>query len=1234
MATKSPITTASKPVSKGMTAAQKTAQAKAQAAAAAQQKFQAQQAADAQAAQARANAATQAAAEAQVALNKKFTDLIQAAKTTAELSQLQAQARAAGATVDPAIVSRSSEQIAQAQVAERTAQAQAVQQRQQAQDAKLAAEQQAQAQLRAQQAAEKAVADKVAADAAAVKAQQDAQAQAAQAARDAADAEAAAAARTQASAEKAAVKPVAPTPIATRAPDVAAINAVQNAFTTKINSGQITQDDINAYVKDITDAGGTAQAGSINRANTAVATAKQQADIQAQQATLAAAVPVTTEAQTTAQRQAELQAAYDAQGPVVPTARETTIGSGATYGGSQLTTGAPATSGATYGGSQLTAPNAQTVDQQNIARLQASTNPGQQQYRDALAQLQSSGQPFTYSDVIGLGNQTATARSNAEISAFTNQAMADSAKRNQDFTWEDFRNTVGIVGIAALGVAAFNYLGSSALATEAASTAGGMAAEGATVGEITSTLVSGGVAPEAAIGLAETATGIATGAVDAAAVAQAGGITAETLAMANATLDPIAALNAAQGWTAVDTAYLATIGVPAAVMATAQSTNAALGLAPSGATVAAAPVVPQVPLTELNAAETAELMKNIDPRMINNLAPTASGTAGGTSSIFSGPSINPITNLVTNAGVTNPILSGALTGAGTGAVINLATGQPITAESLAMGALGGGVAGGIGSVLPNMGTGIIGSGLAGAATNVGATAVVNLITGQPITADSLAGAALIGGAVGAGAQAISDGLGNVTYRYDDGSSITVDRTGNPVSVTDTAGARVPVARTLAPVEDRTGTPVAPGAPPAGTVAVQAADGTTLYTDGQNYYTADGQLTDINNPYAVSGPDTQVAGPYTPDQETRYNQLIAEGKTPAEATDIIDAESGPVVPGVRVDVTGAAGTAESPTYAIPGQMTPGSQLATQTQIDSGQATWNPAANAWEVAPAPAAPPVAVSVPSTPTTPAAVAPAPVDTTPVDTTPVTTAPVTPVDTIPEIVVTAPRPEPVAPAVPEAPVYVPPVTTAPTTPAPTTPAPTTPVGPTIPPVDEIPEIEIVAPKPVPETPVVTTPPAPQPGPPAPQPEPPAPQPEPPAPQPEPPVIEPPVVYPPIYVPPLEPPTPPARPGYGPITPLDWGAGVPLDMSGLNPGYITNVPRYYTNPSPVAAQYYYGPRPFQPGTTFDPVLYNTLPVAPPTPFGLQQMYDPRTQTIPNLLRGVGQAAQTAPYNIPRAPAI
>ena len=52
---------------------------------------------------------------------------------------------------------------------------------------------------------------------------------------------------------------------------------------------------------------------------------------------------------------------------------------------------------------------------------------------------------------------------------------------------------------------------------------------------------------------------------------------------------------------------------------------------------------------------------------------------------------------------------------------------------------------------------------------------------------------------------------------------------------------------------------------------------------------------------------------------------------------------------RVEVGGLPGTAENPGYGVPALMTPGSRLATFDEIDAGQATWNPAANSWEVAP---------------------------------------------------------------------------------------------------------------------------------------------------------------------------------------------------------------------------------------------------------------------------------------------
>jgi hypothetical protein len=434
--------------------------------------------------------------------------------------------------------------------------------------------------------------------------------------------------------------------------------------------------------------------------------------------------------------------------------------------------------------------------------------------------------------------------------------------------------------------------------------------------------------------------------------------------------------------------------------------------------------------------------------------------------------------VLTNIGVTNPVISGALTGAGTGAVINTITGQPITGDSLLMSALGGGVAGGIGAALPDFGGGTFGSALAGAATNVGATAVVSAVTGQPITLSNLATAALIGGTVGAGIQVATDGAGNTTYQYDDGSSMTVNRQGTPVAVTDSSGAQVPVAA----VDSRTGEPK--------------------------------QLAPVED-----------AQPRTPEQ-------IAGQPTPPP---------GPVAPPAQVDVGNI----------------------TQEQLNQTLNENNPYAQ------------------SQPIETVAVAP-----TDLDSTQTTQTDTTPVADLGVVEIVDKRPPPVAP------VYIPPPLTPPTQVV-------------IPPSEPIPEVQV--------------------------PEPPAP--EPPAPEPPAPPVAPEPVYPPIYVPPVVTP-PPARPGYGPITPLDWGKGVPLDMSGLNPGYITNVPRYYNNPSPVAAQYYYGQRPYQTGTEFDPVLYNTLPVAPPTPFGLQQMYDPRTQTIPNLLRGVGQASQVAPYNIPRAPRV
>ena len=113
---------------------------------------------------------------------------------------------------------------------------------------------------------------------------------------------------------------------------------------------------------------------------------------------------------------------------------------------------------------------------------------------------------------------------------------------------------------------------------------------------------------------------------------------------------------------------------------------------------------------------------------------------------------------------------------------------------------------------------------------------------------------------------------------------------------------------------------------------------------------------------------------------------------------------------------------------------------------------------------------------------------------------------------------------------------------------------------------------------------------------------------EPEPPVAPEPPVTPPVdpfipVPPPIVPEEEPEFRGYGPIDPLAFKRLPALALPGLNPGFIA-PPTYYNTTSPVQSRYYYGPRPYQPGPTFDPVLYNTVP-APAQPWGLQQMYTP-----------------------------
>jgi hypothetical protein len=82
--------------------------------------------------------------------------------------------------------------------------------------------------------------------------------------------------------------------------------------------------------------------------------------------------------------------------------------------------------------------------------------------------------------------------------------------------------------------------------------------------------------------------------------AAASGLSPELIAMANATADPIAALNAAAGWTTADTAYLATIGATPELLTLAETNNAALAGAGTPVTTPTTPVAPETPVVDAN----------------------------------------------------------------------------------------------------------------------------------------------------------------------------------------------------------------------------------------------------------------------------------------------------------------------------------------------------------------------------------------------------------------------------------------------------------------------------------------------------------------------------------------------------------------------------------------------------------------------------------------------------------
>ena len=342
---------------------------------------------------------------------------------------------------------------------------------------------------------------------------------------------------------------------------------------------------------------------------------------------------------------------------------------------------------------------------------------------------------------------------------------------------------------------------------------------------------------------------------------------------------------------------------------------------------------------------------------------------------------------------------------------------------------------------------------------------------------------------------------------------------------------------------------------------------------------------------------------------------------------------------RVEVSGAAGTAEAPQYVDFNYTTPGTELATVEQIDSGLARWNPAANAWET---PVADVIADAstpglqvfddgssiqifddgstlitdtsgnVTSTPATDASDLVGPV-----------VPDITEIPDLGEVTITDTRPEPPGPVVPD--VVLPPDIIDP---------------PIVDPEPEVPEIVITDTRPEPPGPVVpdvivppdiVDPPIVDPEPEVPEivitdtPEPPLP-PVPPDVVVPPDIVDPPIVDPEppidltpyipiVVVPPYVPPTPPVTPPSTYVPPVFPELAPRTFGSGLNPGFI-QPGAFYNTTNPNQSKFYWGGHGYQSGPDFDQRQYNQV-AGPVTPYGLQGQAQPLTgQQITDVVQG------------------
>jgi len=677
---------------------------------------------------------------------------------------------------------------------------------------------------------------------------------------------------------------------------------------------------------------------------------------------------------------------------------------------------------------------------------------------------------------------------------------------------------------------------------------------------------------------------------------------------------------------------------------------------------------------------------------------------------------NPIGAIVSVGGMAlgiPPVYAGALGGAANAA----ANGGNILEGALTGGAMGyvGGVAG---QAAANAGAG---AALSGAAGGAAAGAAGAALTGQDILQGALQGGAL-GGAAGyvTGGAPTSGGNQAPVYDYNPNTGgFDLVSPGSVVTTPTTGGTQPPVYDwnpatgnlDLASIGNM------PGLTP------NLGIGGNLPADWRSFTgqwdPTSGNMFGFND--VVVAPDSGTyAGDYGPglSDNTAYNpgqelNILTEQQT-ADLMKNVDPrlinalqDTGPVAPdtsvdtgadaGVdsgtdvpfRVEVGGLPGTIENPGYANSEFRTPGTDLASFADIDAGRATWNPAANAWEVGakldyssfnPTESLPGAFGEPPTgTPTTPTTTPSGPSTYTFDDGSTITFKPDgTTTYTDPVTGVSGShRVETVQGGTGGGATYtyddgtwltINPdgssmwtdtnggthtnsggTYTAPNGGTPTDlgeitiTAPKEPTVITDPtdlgdivivgdrpvkptePPTDLGDIVIVGDRPVTETPVITPPVV----------EPPVV--EPPI-TPEPPVVEPPVVEPPIDpVFPVIPvtPTPPVTPPPTPYTPK---AGTPLAVKtdyGLNPGWIQAVPMYQTT-NDVQSQYYWGGHPFQGGQTFNPQLAQSG-YAPATPWGQQQQFrqlTPQEVALAAQGRYLGEpaaapATRWAPYTTP-----